>query len=242
MTPMSPISLLTLTILAVAALSTSMMPAHAHQPEPQKRTISLAATGSVKAAPDKVDITAGVTSEAMTAREALDKNTEAMAKVVEALKTDGIDPKDIQTVNFAVTPVYEQRKEGTAPFIVGYRVINSVRIAVRDIEKLGAILDKVVSLGANTIDAIEFSVAEPEALKDAARKRAIETAAANAKLYAEAAGVKLGPVLTIIEEEAFIPRYARTAAAPQMDMARAVPIEAGTATIEVRVRVTWELE
>jgi uncharacterized protein YggE len=219
-----------------------MPPASARQPEPQKRTISLAATGVVKAAPDKVDITAGVTSEALTAREALDKNTDSMAKVVEALKSDGIDSKDIQTVNFSVTPVYEQRKEGTAPFIVGYRVVNSVRIAVRDIQKLGGILDKVVGLGANTIDAIEFSVAEPESLKDDARKRAIENATANAKIYTEAAGVNLGPVLTIVEEEAFIPRYARTAAAPQMDMARAVPIEAGTAMIEVRVRVTWELE
>ena len=59
--------------------------------------------------PDKVDISTGVTTEAKTAREALDQNTEAMAKVVEALKADGIDAKDIQTVNFSVGPVYDQR-------------------------------------------------------------------------------------------------------------------------------------
>jgi hypothetical protein len=218
-----------------------MPPASAHEHGPQKRTISLAATGTVKATPDKIDITTGVTSEAMTAREALDKNTEAMAKVVEALKTDGIEGKDIQTTNFSVSPVYEQRKEGQAPFVSGYRVVNSVRISLRDTKKLGAILDKVVSLGANTIDSIEFSVAEPEALKDKARKRAMENVTANAELYAEAAGVKLGPVLTIIEEETFIPRYG-SAAPARMEMAKDVPIEAGTAAIEVRIRVTWELE
>jgi len=237
----TPKNLLILTMLAAAALFCAMPPASAHEHGPQKRTISVAATGTVKATPDKIDITTGVTSEALTAREALDKNTEAMAKVVEALKSDGIEAKDIQTTNFSVSPVYEQRKEGQAPFVSGYRVVNSVRISLRDTKKLGAILDKVVSLGANTIDSIEFSVAEPEALKDKARKRAMENVTANAELYAEAAGVKLGPVLTIIEEDAFIPRYG-SAAPARMEMARDVPIEAGTATVEVRVRVTWELE
>jgi uncharacterized protein YggE len=230
-----------LLILAVALVYTAS-PANAHEREPQKRTIALAATGTVKAVPDRVDISTGVTSEALTARDALDKNSEAMAKVVEALKADGIEAKDIQTTNFSVSPVYEQRKEGQAPFITGYRVTNTVRIALRDTKKLGAILDKVVSLGANTIDSIEFSVAEPEALKDEARKTAMENATANARLYAEAAGVKLGPVLTIIEEDAFIPRYAKAAPMRAEMAAPDVPIEAGTATVEVRVRVTWELE
>ena len=195
----------TLFIIA-AALACTVLPANAHEHGPQKRNISLAASGAVKATSDKIDITTGVTSEALTAREALDKNTEAMAQVVEALKSDGIDAKDIQTINFSVSPVYEQHKEGTAPFIVGYRVVNSVRISLRDTKKLGAILDKVVSLGANTINSIEFGMAEPEALKDEARQRAMQNVTANAELYAEAAGIKLGPVLTIIEEDAFIPR------------------------------------
>ena len=150
--PKYPLALLTL--LALAPLQA--LPALAHD-EPQKRTISLVATGAVKATPDKVDISTGVTSEAKSAREALDQNTEAMAKVVEALKVDGIEPKDIQTTNFSVSPVYEQRKEGTAPFVAGYRVTNAVRITVRDTKKLGAILDKVVSLGANQVDSIEPS-------------------------------------------------------------------------------------
>ena len=97
-----------------------------------------------------------------------------------------------------------------------------------------------MGLGANQIDSIEFGVSEPEALKDEARKLALKNVTDNAKLYAEAAGVGLGPILTITEEEAsYQPRF--TAAAAQMEMAKAVPIEAGTAAVEVRVRVSWEI-
>ena len=229
-------------ILPALALLASVLPidAPAYADEPNKRTISLAATGAVKTTPDKVDISTGVTTEGQTARAALDKNTEAMSKVVDGLKAAGIAPKDIQTTNFSISPVYEQRKQGQAAFITGYRVTNKVHITVRDTKKLGDILDKAVSLGANQVGSISFGVSEPESLKDEARKQAMRNAIANAQLYAETAGVELGPVLTIAEEDGgYIPRYAE-AAAP-MAMAKDVPIEAGTATVQVRLRVTWEL-
>jgi uncharacterized protein len=226
--------------LALAASLLSLPALDARADAPEKRTISLSATGAVKTTPDKVDITTGVTTEGQTAREALTKNTDAMAKVVDGLKSAGIEPKDIQTTNFSVSPIYEQRKQGQAAFITGYRVTNQVHIIVRDTTKLGEILDKVVTLGANEIGSISFGVSEPEALEDEARKQALRNAIADAKLYAETAGVELGPVLTITEEDGgYVPRYER-AAAP-MAMAKDVPIEAGTATVEVRIRVTWEL-
>jgi uncharacterized protein YggE len=224
--------------LLASAISTQMPEALAD--EPDKRALSLSATGTVKTTPDKVDITSGVTSEGRTARDALDKNTDAMAKVVSGLKEAGIAPKDIQTTNFSVSPIYEQRKQEQAAFITGYRVSNQVHITVHDTSKLGDILDKVVSLGANQIGSIAFGVSEPEALKDEARKQAVRNALANAKLYAETAGVELGPVLSITEVEGrFSPRFAE-AAAP-VAMAKDVPVEAGTATVQVKVRVTWEL-
>lgn len=233
----SPKYLLVASLLALGPLQAA--PALAHDGS-DKRTISLSASGAVKTTPDKVDISTGVTTEAKTAREALDQNTEAMTKVVEALKADGIDAKDIQTVNFSVGPVYEQKAEGKPPVVVGYRVTNQVRITLHDIKKLGAILDKVVTLGANQIDGIEFGVEEPEALKDEARKLALKNVTDNAKLYAEAAGVGLGQILSITEEESsYQPRYAPMAT--RMDSAKEAPIEAGTASVEVRVRVSWEL-
>lgn len=227
-------------VLALLASSVAAQAPDALADEPSKRTISLSATGAVKTTPDKVDITTGVTTEGQTAGEALKKNTEAMTKVVDGLKDAGIEAKDIQTTNFSVSPIYERQKEGQAAFITGYRVSNAVHITVHDTGKLGEILDKVVSLGANQIGSISFGVSEPEALKDEARKQAMGKAIADAKLYAEAAGVELGPVLSITEEDGgYMPRFAE-AAAP-MAMAKAVPIEAGTATVQVKIRVTWEL-
>jgi uncharacterized protein YggE len=227
--------------LLLASTSLQPLPALAHE-HAEKRTISLSAAGAVKTPPDKVDISTGVTSEAKSAREALDRNTEAMIKVVEALKAEGIDAKDIQTTNFSVNPVYDQRPldKPAPPVVVGYRVTNQVRITLHDIKKLGGILDKIVTLGANEINSIEFGVDEPEALKDEARKLAIKNVTDNAKLYAEAAGIGLGPILSISEEESsYQPRFA--AAPAVMEMAKDVPIEAGTATVEVRVRVVWEI-
>jgi uncharacterized protein len=231
-------------LLAAFLAPSAALPASAHD-QADKRTISLGATGTVKTTPDMVEIAAGVTSEARSAREALDKNTAAMGKAIETLKGEGIEPKDIQTANFSVGPIYEQRpyegSESKAPTVVGYRVTNQVRISLRDTGKLGAVLDKVVSLGANQIDSIEFGVSEPESLKDEARKLALKNVTDNAKLYAEAAGVKLGKILSVTEEESsYQPRFA--GAAPQFEMAKAVPIEAGTAAVEVRVRVSLEIE
>src|SRR5262249_46968830 len=137
-------------------------------------------------------------------------------------------------------PVYEQNTDGKPPVVTGYRVTNQVRITVHNIGRLGAILDKVVSLGANQIDSIEFGVSEPDALKNEARKLALKNVTDNAKLYTEAAGVGLGQILPITEEEPSYQPVFREAAAP-MAAAKAVPIEAGTASVEVRVRVTWEL-
>jgi uncharacterized protein YggE len=228
-----------LTVVMLLAAASGVGSPRAAAAEAPKRILSLSAAGAVKAAPDEVTISTGVTSEAPTAREALEKNSAAMTRVVEAMKADGVDPKDIQTTDFSVQPIYPERK-GSEQRIIGYRVTNSVRLMVHDIGKLGVILDEVVNLGANQIGAIEFGVAEPEVLKDEARKEATAKAIANAKLYAEAAGVELGPVLSLTEEDGvYQPRYAVPAA---MEAAKAVPIEAGTTTVEVKVQMSWELK
>jgi uncharacterized protein YggE len=226
-----------LTVVMLLAAASGIGSPGAAADEAPKRILSLSAAGAVKAAPDEVTISTGVTSDAPTARAALEKNSAAMTRVVEALKADGVDPKDIQTTDFSVQPIYPERK-GSEQRII--RVTNSVRLMVHDIGKLGVILDEVVNLGANQIGAIEFGVAEPEVLKDEARKAATAKAIANAKLYAEAAGVELGPVLSLTEEDGvYEPRYAVPAA---MEAAKAVPIEAGTTTVEVKVQMSWELK
>ena len=232
--------LLSLLVLAASLLPLAAPCALAHDEE-QKRTITLSGKGSVKAAPDMVNVSAGVESQAPTAKDALVRNNAAMTKVVETLKSAGIDPKDIQTANFSVTPRYEDREDGKPQRIVGYTVYNTVYVTMRDTAKLGEVLDALVSAGSNSIGGISFGIDKPEGLQNEARKLAMSDAIAKAKLYVEAAGAELGPVMTISEQGGYVPR---TFAAPMMEAAgpKAVPIEPGMQAVDIEVQVTWELK
>ena len=202
-----------------------------------ERTVTVAATGSVAVEPDMAYIATGVVSEADTAREALQRNSVAMKKVIDGLKGAGTDAKDIQTVNFNVEPRYQQGKDNRPPQINGYRVNNQVRVTVRDLAKLGELLDQIVGLGANQAGGISFEVSQAETLKDEARRQAVANAYRRAQLFATAAGAKVGEVVTIAEE--VIEIGPRPMGRVRSMAAEAVPIERGSQTLEVRVQVTW---
>jgi uncharacterized protein YggE len=207
--------------------------------EKPRRTITVSATGSVAVAPDQARITSGVTAEGATAREALTANSTAMQKVIGELKSGGIDAKDIQTSSFRVEPRYTRPEEGQAPKIDGYSVTNEVQVLVRDLDKLGDILDRLVTAGANQSSGLSFEVSKAETALDEARKEAVANARRRADLYAAAAGAGVGEVLTITEGDASPPRpvFARA-----MKAAAAVPIERGTETLEANVTITWALK
>ena len=205
------------------------------------RTVSVSATGTVSAEPDLAAIATGVVAEGDTARAALSANTAAMAKLIEGLKTNGIAPKDIKTVSFNVQPRYQNYKDGRPATINGYQVINQVRIVVRDLDKLGQVLDTAVTLGANQMGGIEFQVSAAETLKDEARRNAMANALRRAKLFAASAGAEVGEVIAIAEDMAApISRPMMQARAAMSS--EAVPIERGTQALEVRVNVTWALK
>ncbi|MDX2264827.1 MAG: SIMPL domain-containing protein [Hyphomicrobiales bacterium] len=209
--------------------------------KPVARTIRLDATGSVAAKPDMARITLGVAAEADTARAALDQNSAAMARVVEALKAAGLGEDDIQTVDFTVRPRYETNKGDGRNLLVGYRVLNLVRIGVRQIARLGEVLDKAVAQGSNEMGGIEFTLVDPTALLDEARRRAMASAKDKAELYAAAAGARLGRVLSIDETSAQ-PWRSRAMAATRLDAkAFDAPIQPGEAELQVNVSVLWEL-
>jgi uncharacterized protein YggE len=167
-----------------------------------------------------------------------------MTRVVDALKSAGIDPKDIQTTDFSVNPQYEDRDDDKKPpRIVGYSVDNMVYVTMHDTSRIGAVLDQLVQAGSNSIGGVYFSVDKPEELEKEARKLAIADAIAKAKLYAEATGAELGPVQTISEQGGYVPYYPASPS-PKMESAavRPVPIEAGTQNTNIEVQVTWELK
>ena len=203
-----------------------------------ERTVSVSATGTVAAEPDIAHISAGVTTEGDTAMDAIARNNTVMAKVIEGLKAAGIATRDIQTTTLNVEPRYSQPKDGRPGTVSGYRVVNQVRLTVREVKRLGEVLDQAIALGANQINSIGFDIANAETLKDEARKQAMANAKRRAELYATAAGVQLGQVLRI--SESVMEAIGRPMAGRAM-AASSVPIEAGTRTLTVEVHVTYAL-
>ncbi|WP_295558232.1 SIMPL domain-containing protein [uncultured Hyphomicrobium sp.] len=226
-------------LLAAASIFFTLATPLRAEDKPMDRLITVSATGYATAEPDQARLTTGVTAEADTAEAALAANTELMKKVVDGLKESGIDAKDIQTSNFSVQPRYTNPRDGAPPEINGYQVSNQVTILVRDIKSTGGLLDKLVKLGANQVHGLDFEVSKAETLKDEARKEAIANARRRAELLATAAGAGVGEVVTIAEETSFDGPRPMAMRAAKSD---AAPIEAGTATLEARVTVTWKLK
>ena len=208
---------------------------------------SITGHGEVKVAPDVAYLTLGTQTRAKTAAEALAANTKAMRAVFDLLQSKfGVAEKDMATSNFAITPVYEHYPEQPGkptppPRLVGYEVSNTLTVRVRDLEKLGAIIDAVVHAGANRIQGIGFGFADRRKLLDEARRRAVEDAKARAKLYAEAVGFTLGPVVEV-REGGMRPlpvRRMKFARAMAMEAAAPVPVARGEQSVAVDVTITW---
>ncbi len=239
---MSPAMSIPPVLLRAAVLGLTLMaalPAARAGDVTEQRSITVSATGQVAAEPDQARISSGVTTEAATAKDALAQNSAAMTKVIAGLKESGIEAKDIQTTSFRIDPRYTRAKEGEAPAIDGYRVTNQVEVTARNLDRLGEILDKLVTLGANEMTGLSFEVSAAETLRDEARKEAVANAKRRAELYAEAAGAEIGEVLRIQEGSDMGPRPMAMARAMK---AEAVPIERGTEMLQANVTVTWALK
>ncbi|HXJ78316.1 MAG TPA: SIMPL domain-containing protein [Candidatus Methylomirabilis sp.] len=208
------------------------------RPEPPSITVVGSGTAAVR--PDTAEVTAGVVTQAPAAAQALTQNNVVMDKVLKAVAALGISDKDVQTTNLNVLPQRRSgRPESASPEIVGYEVSNQARIKMRDLAILGRLLDTLVGQGANALGAISFSVAEPAPVLDQARTKAMADARRKAELYAQAAGVKLGPVLSIRETTAAIPRLGGEM--PRAVMMSAVPVAPGEQEFQASITVTYEL-
>lgn len=233
--------------LAIAAPAVGAAHAQGEQHQAQPRLLSVAGEGIVRARPDMAVVSLGVVSEAKVAGEALSANSASMTRILDALRGEGVESRDLQTSGFSVDPVYSQPPrdyDGSTPFtpeIVAYRVSNNISLRIRELDRVGELLDKVVTLGANTISGPSFTVADPTPLEDQARRTALRDALRKGALYAEVAGIALGPLFRI-EEGFATPRPLPMGAAMRMEAADAsVPIEGGELTFRASVSVSWSL-
>jgi uncharacterized protein YggE len=204
-----------------------------------KQQITVSGEASIALAPDLARIRAGVISEGKTAREAGENNRKVMADIINAIKGVGVAEKDIQTSRYAIQPIYDQSRPVPGPF-KGFQASNNVVIKMRDLDKIGDLIDRAVAAGANNMGGVEFSVAEPGKALDAARAEAFADAQRKAELYAKAAGANLGKAVSIAEQSSgFQPvvMYARAAT-----QAGETPIASGEITLRATVTVGFELK
>lgn len=213
--------------------------------EPRLSTLALTGEGTAIARPDMAAVVVGVTAQSKNAKDAIAENSRLIAAVIAAAKEAGIESRDLQTSRIALNPQYTDSKQTPreARRIVAYEAVNTLTVRVRDLDKLGALLDRLVVSGANDIRSVALSVAKPEPLLDKARAEATKDALRKAELYAEAGNFKIVRLLEINETGANIPvpqlrRFSAAAApAPRAD----VPVEAGEQQFRASVNVVFEI-
>jgi uncharacterized protein YggE len=232
------------------ALSLGQMSAiSAYAKETEAAKINVVGEGRILVAPDIATLNLGVMSEAETAQEALEENNIKMAAIVDSMKQSGIAAKDLQTSNFQIQPkmVYDRPKNGEEqkpPRIVGYTVSNNLSVLVRDLTKVGDILDMSIQLGINNGGNIQFGNDDPRSAITKARTAAMLDAQERANTLVAAVGAKLGNLVEINESNSR-PRPVPMAQGRMMAdaaMAESVPIEAGENTYRVTVSVSWQIE
>jgi uncharacterized protein len=206
------------------------------------RTITVTGDAEVASKPDQARLSAGVVSQAETAAAALNANSTAMNRVFAALRAAGIPENRMQTSNFSVQPQYPPfRPENQEPQrIIGYQVSNNVTVVVDDLTKVGPTLDALVRSGANQLGGIQFTIADPKPLAERARTLAVVDGAAKARTLATAAGVMLGPLMSIQEVSISrpIPVFAMARAVAQ----EATPIAEGEERVGVNVTMVYAIQ
>ena len=206
-------------------------------------TLSVSGQGEIRAAPDQAVLSTGVATTAPTAAAALSANAAKMNAVFATLRRLGVPDKSIQTSNFSVSPQYPpyNANESGVQHIVGYQVSNQVAVTLDDPKKLGPTLDALVAAGSNQINSVGFAMRDTAQLLAKARAAAVADAMARAHTYAAAAGVTLGPILTIQEAESEGPRPMYNLAVAAERSAAPTPTAPGEQSVSASVSVVFAI-
>jgi uncharacterized protein YggE len=203
-----------------------------------ERHLTTSGTGHVEVQPDIAILSVGATTRAPQASEALEAANAVVRRLFERARALGVAERDLATTGLRVSPVYgDRRRTEELPQPVAFQAENQVEITIRELDKAGEVIDAMSEAGANTIGGLRFTVADPQPHEDEARRLAVQDARRRAELYAAAAGVALGPVLTIEENGVASIRPTLRAAA----MEARTPVAPGETTIAAGVTITFAL-
>ena len=211
----------------------------------QQEGIWVTGTGEVSAVPDIVNLRLGIEATETSVAAAQTQATEAMNEVMAALTDNGVAEKDIQTQYFSIRQVTRWDRDSEQEVVIGYRVTNTVAAKIRDVDKVGAIIDAVAEAGGDLtrIDSISFSIDDPSDYYEEAREEAMADAKGKAEQLAKLAGVRLGKP-TYISESTYVPRVYPEVVV-EMEAIKAAPaptpITPGEAEISLTVQVGYAI-
>lgn len=225
--------------------------ADAQQTEIRKepRILVVNGTGTVQKAPDRAVIMVAVESRAATAQAAAQANATKMDAIYAALRRNGIIPPKVQTIAYALHPEYAHPDPRTGergpPRVAGYVASNNVRVQVDSITRVGAIIDVVITAGANRVENLSFELRDAESARLEALRMAVTKARAEAEVIASAAGQRLGAPLSISSSGGYNPpprpMYRMMETAMVDAAAPPTPVEPGNLAVTATVTITYEL-
>ena len=234
-------------LLAFALAAALPMTSHARPatdlavPATQGTLLSVSATAEASRTPDIATISTGVVTQAADANAAMRDNAVQMDRMMAALRAAGIAPRDIQTSGINLNPQYKYA-ENQPPAIVGYQASNTVNVKVRELAKLGKVLDALVTQGANQINGPSFGIDQPEAALEEARLAAVKKAQAQAQTYARALGLQVKRIVSISEGGASLPRPVPMMRAMAADAGfKETAVAPGESSVSVSVEMVFEL-
>ncbi len=240
LTPLAPL------LLALFLVPGVPMTAHAQTlPATQASDatlLNISAQAEARRVPDVATLSAGVVTQAVDGNTAMRENAVQMDKVMAAIKAAGIAERDIQTSGINLSPQYRYA-ENEAPKITGYQASNTVSLKVRDITKLGKVLDSLAAQGANQINGPSFEIDQPEPVYDEARLAALKKAQARAETYAKSLGLRVRRIVSISEggQGGFRPMPVMAMASRSAKMEMDTAVSPGETTVSVNLDVVFEL-
>lgn len=188
--------------------------------------VSLSVTETVDSAPDMATVGTGVQTRALTAREAMRLNAQAMDKLIAAILKSGVARKDVQTSGINLSPQYDYSNQaaGKGPRFIGYVASNQLTVKLRKIDTVGDVIDTMVTAGATNINGPSFGIADDAPLVKQAREKAIRSAGERAQFYAAQTGYSSARLISISESGDFV--------RPPMPMMQAMRAEAANTKVE----------
>lgn len=240
-------STLALMAIGAAALPLSAMAQTSVNIAETAPVVTLNVTETVEAAPDTAIVGTGVQTRAPTAAQAMRENAAKMDGLIAALAKAGIDKKDIQTSGINLSAQYDySNRDGqpTGPRFLGYEASNQLSIKLRDIKKVGTLLDTMVQAGATNVNGPSFSINDPAPMLAQARAAALKSAKAQADFYAQATGYRSARLISISESNSGgnPPMPMMVTARFKADAAAPTPVEPGQVGSSVTLTVQYALD